>query len=73
MDGIRATTPQGAWNKGKLVGQKAPFKLQEVWAIRIRLQMQGPPARPCPIRPGDRQQAARLRPGQAARPRRVPR
>jgi len=29
-----------AWNKGKLVGQKAPFKLQEIWAIRIRLQMQ---------------------------------
>ena len=29
------------WNKGKLVGQKAPFKLQEIWAIRIRLQMQG--------------------------------
>ena len=29
-----------AWNKGKLVGQKAPFKLKEIWAIRIRLQMQ---------------------------------
>ena len=27
MDGIRTTTPRGAWNKGKLVGQKAPFKL----------------------------------------------
>ena len=27
------------WNKGKLVGQKPPLKLQEVWAIRIRLQM----------------------------------
>ena len=22
----------GAWNKGKLVGQKAPFKLKEIWA-----------------------------------------
>ena len=32
---------RGAWNKGKLVDQKAPFKLQEIWAIRIRLQMQG--------------------------------
>ena len=30
-----------AWNKGKLVGQKAPFKLKEIWAIRVRLQMQG--------------------------------
>ncbi len=28
------------WNKGKLVGQKAPFKLKEIWAIRVRLQMQ---------------------------------
>ncbi len=27
------------WNKGKLVGQKPPFKLQEIWAIRIRPQM----------------------------------
>ena len=27
------------WNKGKIVGQKRPFKLQEVWAIRIRLQL----------------------------------
>ena len=27
------------WNRGKLVGQKPPLKLQEVWAIRIRLQM----------------------------------
>jgi integrase len=30
-----------AWNKGKLVGQKAPLKLTEIWGIRIRLQMQG--------------------------------
>ena len=28
------------WNKGKLVGQKAPFKLKEVWAIRVRLQLE---------------------------------
>ena len=27
------------WNKGKLVGQKTPFKLKEIWAIRIRLQI----------------------------------
>jgi len=27
------------WNKGKLVGQKAPFKLKEIWAIRTHLQM----------------------------------
>jgi integrase len=41
MDETRTPSPRGAWNKGKLVGQKAPFKLQEIWAIRIRLQMQG--------------------------------
>lgn len=27
------------WNKGKLIGQKAPLKLRDIWAIRIRLQM----------------------------------
>ena len=30
---------QDPWNKGKLIGQKPPLKLQEIWAIRIRLQM----------------------------------
>ena len=30
---------QVPWNKGKLVGQKLPLKLQEIWAIRIRLQI----------------------------------
>lgn len=28
-----------AWNKGKIVGQKAPFKLKDIWAIRVRLQL----------------------------------
>jgi integrase len=32
------TTP---WNKGKLVGQKLPLKLKEIWAIRVRLQLAG--------------------------------
>lgn len=27
------------WNRGKLVGQKPPLKLKEIWAIRIRLQL----------------------------------
>jgi len=31
---------QAPWNKGKLVGQKPPFKLQEVWSIRTRLQIE---------------------------------
>lgn len=29
------------WNKGKLVGQKQPLKLPEIWAIRTRLQLAG--------------------------------
>lgn len=27
------------WNKGRLIGQKLPLKLKEIWAIRIRLQL----------------------------------
>jgi integrase len=27
------------WNKGKLLGQKAPLKLKDIWMIRIHLQM----------------------------------
>ena len=27
------------WNKGKLIGQKSPLKLKEIWAIRVRLQI----------------------------------
>jgi integrase len=29
------------WNKGKLIGQKAPLSMQEIWSIRIRLQNTG--------------------------------
>ena len=41
MDSSQISSHHEAWNKGKLVGQKAPFKLREIWAIRIRLQIQG--------------------------------
>lgn len=27
------------WNKGKLLGQKPLLKLKEIWAIRVRLQL----------------------------------
>ena len=33
------TTVRPPWNKGKIVGQKTAFKLKEIWAIRIRLQL----------------------------------
>ena len=36
---IKFNPDQIPWNKGKLVGQKLPLKLQEIWAIRIRLQL----------------------------------
>lgn len=32
-----ARTP---WNKGKIIGQKAPLKPKDIWSIRVRLQMQ---------------------------------
>ena len=33
---VRHASP---WNKNKLVGQKSPLKLKELWAIRVRLQL----------------------------------
>jgi integrase len=33
------TAAREPWNKGKLVGQKAPLRLKDIWAIRIRLQL----------------------------------
>jgi len=29
------------WNKGRIIGQKPPLKLKEIWTIRIRLQLAG--------------------------------
>jgi integrase len=36
---IKASAQWVPWNKGKLVGQKSPLRLKEIWAIRIRLQL----------------------------------
>ncbi|MBU6416250.1 MAG: tyrosine-type recombinase/integrase [Xanthomonadaceae bacterium] len=33
------TQQRQPWNKGKLVGQKAPLRLRDIWAIRIRLRL----------------------------------
>jgi len=38
-DSFAVASPTHPWNKGKLLGQKAPLKLSEVWAIRVRLQL----------------------------------
>ena len=40
MEAASVSPKSEPWNKGKLVGQKAPFKLKDIWAIRIRLQLQ---------------------------------
>lgn len=33
--------PSVPWNKGKLIGQKLPLSMQEIWSIRMRLQSIG--------------------------------
>lgn len=40
---IHQTPPpsRASWNKGKVVGPKPPFKLHEIWEIRMRLQLDG--------------------------------
>lgn len=39
-DPLSSTTKRRSpWNKGKLTGQKAPLRLKDVWAIRVRLQL----------------------------------
>jgi site-specific recombinase XerC len=37
----KPTKPREPWNKGRLIGQKAPFRIKDIWAIRTRLQMAG--------------------------------
>ena len=41
MDTEGQTAHREPWNKDKIVGQKAPFKVKDIWALRVRLQMQG--------------------------------
>jgi integrase len=39
MEAYSDTAHREPWNKGKIVGQKAPLRLKDIWAIRIRLQL----------------------------------
>ena len=41
MENSRNAALREPWNKGKIVGQKAPFKVKDIWALRVRLQMEG--------------------------------
>ena len=40
MGSVANAVHREPWNKGKIVGQKAPFKLKDIWALRVRLQME---------------------------------
>ena len=40
MESTNSPRARVPWNKGKLIGQKAPLKPKEVWAIRARLQIE---------------------------------
>jgi len=40
MGSVTNAVHREPWNKGKIVGQKAPFKLKDIWALRVRLQME---------------------------------
>lgn len=39
METVPECPAKASWNKGKIVGQKAPLKLKDIWAIRVRLQL----------------------------------
>jgi integrase len=40
MESVANAAHREPWNKGTIVGQKAPFKLKDIWALRVRLQME---------------------------------
>ena len=40
MGSVANAVHREPWNKGKIVGQKALFKLKDIWALRVRLQME---------------------------------
>jgi hypothetical protein len=40
MGSVANAVHREPWNKGKIVGQKAPFKVKDIWALRVRLQME---------------------------------
>ena len=40
IDAAEVCSHRAPWNKGRLIGQKRPLKPKEVWAIRVRLQLE---------------------------------
>ena len=65
---MRTTIPsfvgfaEDPWNNGRLIGQKRPLKPKEVWAIRVRLQLEHCRRDLALFDLAVDQQAARLRP-----------
>ena len=35
METVANVAHRETWNKGKIVGQKAPFKLRDIWSLRV--------------------------------------
>jgi site-specific recombinase XerC len=40
IDAAEVSSHRAPWNKGRLIGRKRPLKPKEVWAIRVRLQLE---------------------------------
>ena len=40
MESVLASVNHEPWNKDKVVDQKAPFKVKDIWALRVRLQIE---------------------------------
>ncbi len=40
METVANVAHREPWNKGKIVGQKAPFKVRDIWVLRVRFQME---------------------------------
>jgi len=40
MQHVTHTSSKTPWNKNKIIGQKLPLKPEQIWSIRVRLEMQ---------------------------------
>jgi len=40
MGSVSNVVHREPWNMGRIVGQKSPFKIKNIWALRVRLQME---------------------------------
>jgi hypothetical protein len=37
----KSNPPRVPWNKSKLIGQKSPLSMQEIWSVRMHLEVIG--------------------------------